>query len=60
MGRPASALYTALTKPHRAPEDYPTVASLIEEATGLRWALVRAIEALDENADVHRVYAGMK
>jgi hypothetical protein len=52
LSDPARQIETALAKPNRAPEDYRTVASLIEEATGLRWALVRAIEALDENKAV--------
>ena len=40
---------TALTRNARSPDEYPTLESLTNEATELRWALVHAIDALDKN-----------
>jgi hypothetical protein len=39
----------ALGKEYRGTDDYPTLESLTDEATELRWPLVHAIEALQKN-----------
>lgn len=42
-------IQSALSKEYRGPDDYPTLESLADEATALRWPLAHAIGALQKH-----------